>query len=107
MLTMTDLERDFHILMRSIYDRAKKETGYNATRFLSMLGTQGGVQTAKTLLRAPQVSDGFVELYRLNRIDLTVESQLLSNPRFWELFTQAELDTARRWLNEHERKPKP
>lgn len=101
---MTELGIEFHALMRSIYDRAKSECGYNATRFKQMLEAMGGVETAKTLLRAPSVSDGFVELYMLKRLDLTVEAQLLEHPKFWELFTEAELDTARRWLKVYREK---
>ena len=98
------LSGEFHVLMRSIYDRAKSQCGYNATRFKKMLEEKGGVETAKTLLKAPTVSDGFVELYMRKRLDLTVEAQLLENPQFWPLFTEAELDTARRWLKEYREK---
>lgn len=103
---MTDLEKDFHLLMRSIYDRAKKECGYNAIRFNNMLQDHEGLGTAQILLRAPTVSDGFVELYMRNRLDLTVEAQILANERFWPLFFDNELDTARRWLREYQDKSK-
>jgi hypothetical protein len=98
---MTDLERDFGHLMMSIYNRAKKEAGYPANIFLRMLGERGPLETARYLLREPQVSSGFVALYGLKRLDLTVEAQLLANPRFWPLFDQQDLDTARRWLKEY------
>ncbi len=88
--------------MRSVYDRAKTECGYNATRFLAMLGKHGGVKTAKILLSSPDVFDEFVELYIHKRLDLTVEAQILSHPQFWELFDQEELDSARRWLKRHD-----
>ena len=100
----SDLAREFHILMRSIYDRAKSECGYNATRFKKMLEEKGGREAAKTLLKSPMVSDGFVELYMRKRLDLTVEAQILDNPRFWCLFDEKELDTARRWLKEYHEK---
>lgn len=101
---MSNLERDFYILMRSIYDRAKSECGYTATRFLKMRQEKQGVETAKTLLKALTVSDGFVELYMRKRLDLTVEAQLLDNPQFWPLFEEKELDTARQWLKEYQGK---
>lgn len=103
---MTDLEKDFHLLMRLIYDRAKKECGYNAIRFNKMLQDHEGLGTAQILLRAPTVSDGFVELYMRNRLDLTVEAQILANEKFWPLFTEEELGKARRWLKEYEDKLK-
>ena len=102
---MNELEREFHLLMRLIYDRAKKECKYNATRFLQMLQKHGGVETAHILLRAPEVSEGFVALYMRKRIDLTVEAQLLANEKFWPLFTEPELDTARRWLKQYDYSP--
>lgn len=101
---MNPLESEFHVLMRSIYDRAKAECNYPATRFLKMLGDHGGVETAHILLRAPNVSDGFVELYLKKRLDLTVEAQILANEKFWPLFSERELDTARRWITEYEAK---
>jgi hypothetical protein len=98
---MSDLERDFNFLMFAVYNRAKKECKYNATYFLKMLGELGGVQTAKVLLAAPTVSDGFVALYERGRLDLTVEAQLLANDKFWSLFDPEDLDTARRWLKKY------
>lgn len=102
---MTPLELEFHALMVSVYSRAKKECNYNAVRFMKMLVDHQGLKTAKILLKSPDVSDGFVELYMRKRLDLTMEAQLLSNPKFWPLFTEEELDTARRWLVRHGWKP--
>ena len=87
--------------MMSIYNRARDEAGYHATIFLKMLGERGPLETAKYLLREPQVSSGFVALWERNRLDLTVEAQLLQNEKFWPLFEQRDLDTARRWLKEY------
>jgi hypothetical protein len=101
-LAVNELAKNFHILMRSIYDRAKSECGYNATRFKKMLEEKGGLETAKVLLKSPTVSDGFVELYVRKRLDLTVEAQILDNPQFWSVVTDKELDTARRWLKEYQ-----
>lgn len=98
---MTDLEREFGHLMMSIYTDAKKEANYNATLFLRMLGEKGALETARYLLREPQVSSGFVALWERKRLDLTVEAKLLANPQFWPMFEQRDLDTARRWLKEH------
>jgi hypothetical protein len=98
---MTELEREFALLMNSLYDRAKAEAGYDARVFLRMLGERGAVETARTLLREPKVSSGFVALRERRRLDLTVEAQLLANPKFWPLFDERELDTARRWLKEY------
>ena len=97
----SELEIEFGVLMRSIYDRAKSEAGYNATIFVRMLAEKGPLETARFLLREPKVSSGFIALWERQRLDLTVEAQLLANPKFWPLFDQRDLDTARRWLKEY------
>jgi hypothetical protein len=40
---MDDLQRRFNRAMVSIYETAKRELGYNATRFVQMISEQGGV----------------------------------------------------------------
>jgi hypothetical protein len=40
-----EVERRFHRAMISIYETAKRELNYNATRFLQMLSEQGGLVT--------------------------------------------------------------
>lgn len=98
---MTDLERDFHLLMVNIYKQAKEEVNYTASRFIKMVDDKGGLAAAKHLLSQPMVSDGFVRLFEANRLDLSVEAQILANSRYWSLFSDRELDTARRWLKEN------
>ena len=71
---MNELERLFHREMVQIYERARRETGYNATRFLQMVSSQGGLVTARSLLRAPAASDGFTALWERTRLDLSVEA---------------------------------
>lgn len=99
---MNELEIQFTELMMNIYRRSVSEAHYTPSIFLRMLGERGAIATAQYLLNEPKVSEGFVALYERGRLDLTVESQLLSNPQFWELFTEQELDTARRWLAEYQ-----
>ena len=80
------LEAAFHDAMMNIYRRAKSEVDYNATRFLRMVGEQGGHQAALTLLHSPDVSEGYTALWELGRLDLTVEALILQ-PEWQELFT--------------------
>ena len=47
---MDEVERRFHRAMVGIYETAKRELGYNATRFLQMVSEQGGLVTARQLL---------------------------------------------------------
>ena len=47
---MEEIERRFHRAMISIYETAKRELGYNATRFLQMISEHGGLATARLTL---------------------------------------------------------
>lgn len=67
----TDLEQAFHAAMVNIYHTAMNELGYVATRFIQMVGEQGGVGAARRLLASDQVSDGFVTLWEHRRLDLS------------------------------------
>ena len=90
----TAKEIAFHRAMLIIYKRAKRECGYNATRFLQMVTEHGGVETARILLRASSVSEGYAALWERGRLDLSVEAVILQPP--WrELFSDAERETAR------------
>lgn len=86
--------------MVAVYQRAKQEAGYNATRFLQMLSEHGGVATARQLLSTPGVSDGFSSLFEAGRLDLSVEYHVVLD-EFQELFTEHERDIARRRLADY------
>ena len=92
-----DLGRDFDHAMMLIYVQAKQQAGYTATRFHQMLTEYGGVETARRLL--PQMSDGFVELWRRGHLDLTVEALVLQS-RWDDLFSDEEREMARRRLRD-------
>jgi hypothetical protein len=87
----------FNAAMESIYDRAKREIGYNATRFLVMVKQHGGYETAKRLLADPEPHYGLAELFLAGRSDLSVEHHVLM-PEFAPLFTADELAVARKRL---------
>ncbi len=90
---------EFERAMHSIYDRARKEANYPARYFLGMLVDYGGLDTARRLLRAPAVSDGFAALWERGRLDLTVEA-LVADLHYTELFTEDELEVARHRLEQ-------
>lgn len=90
---------DFGRAMLSVYERAKAEADYTASFFLGMISELGPVGTARKLLNAPAVSDGFANLWERGRLDLTVESVVLQ-PRFTPLFTEEELGRARTRLEQ-------
>lgn len=92
-------ESAFHEAMLEIYERAKTECHYNASRFLQMVGERGGLGAARYLLHAPDLSDGFTALWECNRLDLTVEAYVLK-PEWRGLFTQEERAIARKRLSD-------
>ena len=97
----TQLEEEFHSAMGDIYRRAREEAGYNATVFLRMVAEHGGLETARRLINAPTVSDGYTALWERGRLDLTVEAKMIERPLFHELFTRDELEICRRRLSEY------
>lgn len=94
------LEASFNSAMMDLYYRARDEAHYNATRFLRMVGEQGGYQTALYLLHATSTSDGFAALWERGRLDLTVEALILQR-RWDDLFTDADRAIARERLRSY------
>src|SRR5437763_3033589 len=88
------LEREFDYAMHHVYEAAGKETGYWASRFLQMVRRRGGLDAARKLLADDGVSDGFMALRKSNRLDLTVEREVL-RPKFASLFSDEERAVAR------------
>ena len=93
------LDLAFHERMRQIYDQAKGECGYTATRFLQMINAHGGLEAAKKLLRSDAYSEGLTRLWEEKRLDISMEATVLQEP--WrQLFTEQELATAKKKLTE-------
>lgn len=96
----SETERQFHRDMVLGVDRLKREIGYNATRFMQMVGVSGGAEAARHLLTGRDASDGFTTLWEHGRLEMSVEAHVLL-PWYRELFTEAQLKTAERRLREH------
>jgi hypothetical protein len=62
-----DHKRQFHADMVRGAERLKREVGYNASRFIQMVGELGGVGAAQQLLQGPDSSDGFTTLWEHGR----------------------------------------
>lgn len=90
---MDDLQRDFEHRLRSDLEQIVR-TGYRPNVFQRMLSQHGAVQTAKRLLTATQLSDGFRHLWEHRLLHLSVENAVL-DPQFEPLFSDAERDLAR------------
>jgi len=95
------LETQFNEAMLDIYRKAKSEAKYNAIRFLQMVTDHGGIETAHILINSPTVSDGYTALWERGRLDLTVESMVLENEKFHELFSEEELAICRERLSQY------
>jgi hypothetical protein len=103
---MANIDAQFDQAMFDVYRRAKEEAGYNATMFLQMLTEHRGLLTAKTLINAPKPSDGYTALYMRGRLDLTVEALVIEDERWHGLFTDEELQRARKRLKDYQYEPK-
>jgi hypothetical protein len=94
-----DLQKRFHEAMLGVYKSAKREINYTATYFLQMVSEVGGLEAARRLLAKSDLSDGFTELYLNDRLDLTVEAQVVK-PEYRTLFNDEELAIAEKRLAE-------
>ena len=96
--SVEELERRFHVAMLSIGQKTKK-FGYSPVRFDQMANDIGGLRTAQRLLSDQTISTGLMRLWEEGRLDLSMEALALKEP--WRvLFTDAELNEARRRLTE-------
>ncbi len=91
---MNQSEKRFHQEMIDIYITAQRECGYNANRFLQMITKQGGVTTAKQLIRKPGGTDGFTTLWEHKRLDLSVEAHVLK-VEYSDIFTDEDRQICR------------
>jgi hypothetical protein len=87
--------------MLGIYQRALSEARYPATRFLHMLHEHRGVETAKILINADNVSEGYTALWERKRLDLTVEAVIYDNPKWHSLFSADELAKCKQRLTDY------
>ena len=95
----SDLELAFHERMCQIYDQAKNECGYTASRFLQMVNSEGGLIAAKKLLSSGGYSEGLTRLWEEKRLDISMEATVIQEP--WiQLFTDDELSIAHKKLEE-------
>jgi hypothetical protein len=97
---MNKLENRFHEEMRDIYFTAKRELKYNASRFIQLVSSEGGLNAAKQLISKSGGTYGFEVLWENGRLDLSVEALVLK-PEYEELFTQEEQDICLSRLKEY------
>ena len=97
------LKQQFHLAMLDLYRKIVDETKskYKPTEFLSLVGSKGGLATVQDLVNASTESYGYTRLYELNRLDLTVEAQILKDKKWYPLFTDDERKRARERLEKY------
>jgi hypothetical protein len=76
-----------------------KKLGYNPTGFIGMIGQHEVIETARRLVNNPKPSYGYMRLWELKRLDLSVEALI---QRFPALFTEEERQKARERLKKFE-----
>ncbi len=78
-----------------------KAIGYNPTYFLRMIHEIGGLATAKKLITSDAPSEGFVKLWEMGRLDLTIEALAVGSAEFRPLFSSTEILKARKRLRDY------
>jgi hypothetical protein len=82
--------------MVQIYDDALA-IGYEASGFRKLMASYGPITAAKILINMDGGSDGYTELWKLKRLDISVEARALK-PQFRSLFSDVELSRCRNRL---------
>jgi hypothetical protein len=95
-----DVADQFHRAMIAVYQNALRDCTQRAAYFLQMVGSQGGVETARKLLQSDDVVHGPAALWESGRLELTFE-YLILEPQYAELFTDEEKKKARQRLKEY------
>jgi hypothetical protein len=75
-------------------EREATQLGHASGVFRKMLGDYGGVETARRLVKAPDIQGGMRTICALGRSDLTTEAVMLK-AEYAPLFKQDELNAAR------------
>jgi hypothetical protein len=84
-------------MIEEVYRAALRKCRYNAKLFIEMVGRDGGLQTARSLLAASAPQYGFTELWERGGLDVTME-HLVLQAQWRTFFSQAELQEAEQRL---------
>ena len=88
----------FHMAMLQISDDVTAACdGYRPTQFRRLVNEEGGLGAARFVLTGTKPSSDFKELFRCNRLELSMEALVTQEP-WCQLFTREELDQARKRL---------
>jgi hypothetical protein len=93
-----NLEGRFNTAMWNLYQRARDDLKCSANRFRIMLTEHGALRTTQILIHSHTVSEGYIKLWKLGRLDLSVEALVHDQPEWQALFTKEELEIIRKRL---------
>jgi hypothetical protein len=96
-MAMKELEKQFCHAMNEVTYFANSH-GFGI-RFKQMIEQYGARETAKRLLSKHEIQTGLMRLWELKALDKSME-WLVVQERFQSLFTQSEIDEAKRRLYE-------
>lgn len=98
------LSRKYTEFLLELCDRIVEETNgkYDPWRFRQMVAGYGGAWTTFRLLTKKESNLGFTKLWALDRLDLTMEAQLVEHEEFHPLFTPGMIEACRRILEDHD-----
>ncbi|HEX9595751.1 MAG TPA: hypothetical protein VF982_02635 [Anaerolineales bacterium] len=96
MIPMQMLTERFHTAMLDLADKAAGIDSL-AEIFKKRIQNDGGVETAKRLVRDRGPQPGLIQLWEAERLDISVEALML-NTKYQSLFSEEELAEARRRL---------
>jgi len=95
-----NVEDQFHRAMIAVCQNALRDCTQRSAYFLEMVGSQGGVETARKLLQSDDVEHGPAARWEGGRLDLMFE-YLILRPKYAELFSDQEKNTARQRLQKY------
>ncbi|MGA2612244.1 MAG: hypothetical protein ABSG38_02150 [Spirochaetia bacterium] len=102
-----ELERAFKARLKEAIRASVKECRYTPHAFMDMIAKHGAIEAARMLLHTRAISDGFMKLWEMRRLDLTVEWIIVREPEWAEPFTREEQRIARQRLDEYEKTANP
>ena len=91
------IEKEFAADLDHALGVAEKEHEIKFSKLRRMLGEHGAVESAKRLLSTNRISDGFVNLASVGRLDLSIE-HLAASPKYQSLFSAHEIAIAKKKL---------
>ena len=74
--------------------------GYKPQAFITMQITYGTVNAIKSLINNAKVTEGFMRLWKLNRLDLSLEN-IIQEKEWDDFFTEEERRKARKRLEDY------